>query len=316
MAPKPEPAVATQSSIVTSGCVPQLSAGLAAAFLEAWEKSEAHRYGFTQEDYVAVLSEVGSKCLSADCADAERIHFCRSLRHGELALARACAAGLDRAWDEFLTRYREKLYNAARSIAKDDTTGRELADSLYADLFGTTVRDGTRISKLNCYTGRGSLEGWLRTVLAQEFVNRYRTTKRNVSFEEKTENGLQVAAPVSVPNRADTTLVDVAVDGSLAALSSEKRLLLSAYYLDGRTLAEIGRMLGVHESTISRKIEKAVSELRCDIVKRLVNSGMDRRQASEAMDDVDVRDLAIDVRQRLAQDSPTKSFLNKETQRS
>ena len=43
-----------------------------------------------------------------------------------------------------------------------------VADSLYGDLYGTTTRDGQRISKLASYTGRGSLEGWLRTVVTAE----------------------------------------------------------------------------------------------------------------------------------------------------
>ena len=72
-----------------------------------------------------------------------------------------------------MARYREKLYDIAGYIAKESSAARELADSLYADLYGTTTRDGQRISKLASYTGRGSLEGWLRTVMAQEFVNRY-----------------------------------------------------------------------------------------------------------------------------------------------
>ena len=81
-----------------------------------------------------------------------------------------------------------------RYIAKESSAARELADSLYADLYGTTTRDGQRISKLASYTGRGSLEGWLRTVMAQEFVNRFRRQRRLVSLDEESEDGAQFAA--------------------------------------------------------------------------------------------------------------------------
>src|SRR5262249_62106014 len=117
----------------------------------------------------------------------------------ELALARACAAGENSAWEIFLTKYREKLYLSALRIAREDTAARELADTLYADLYGTTTRDGRRVSKLASYTGRGSLEGWLRTVLAQEYVNRYRKTKRLVSLDEESEEGVQFQAPDPEP---------------------------------------------------------------------------------------------------------------------
>ena len=78
-------------------------------------------------------------------------------------------------------------------------TAAELADSLFADLYGVNARDGVRNSKLVFYTGRGSLEGWLRTVMAQEFINRYRKQKRTVSLEEQTEEGVQFAAAVPEP---------------------------------------------------------------------------------------------------------------------
>ena len=87
-------------------------------------------------------------------------------------------------------------------------------------------------------------------------------------------------------------------------------MVLSAYYLDGRTLAEIARMLGVHESTISRKIDKLAKSLRKQIVAALGRRGMSRRQAEEALE-VDVRDLQLDIRRSLAQESSAPAFSEK-----
>jgi RNA polymerase sigma-70 factor (ECF subfamily) len=83
--------------------------------------------------------------------------------------------------------------------------------------------------------------------------------------------------------------------------------VLAAYYLDGRTLAEIARMLGVHESTISRKIDKLAKLLRKQILAGLVRQGMSRRQGEEAME-VDVRDVSLNLRARLVQDRATPTF--------
>ena len=100
-----------------------------------------------------------------------------------LVLARACAAGNDRAWEIFLNRYRATLYESAYKIAKEESAARGLADSLYADLYGVNEKGRQRASKLLYYQGRGSLQGWLRTVVAQEYVNRYRSTKREISLD-------------------------------------------------------------------------------------------------------------------------------------
>ncbi len=87
-------------------------------------------------------------------------------------------------------------------------------------------------------------------------------------------------------------------------------MVLAAYYLDGRTLAEIARMLGVHESTISRKVDKLAKSLRKKILAGMMQQGMSRRQAEEALE-VDVRDLQVDIRRSLAQDSPAAAFSEK-----
>ena len=226
-------------------------------------------------------------------------------------MARACAAGYDHAWEVFLTRYREKLYDIATYIAKEASAARELADSLYADLYGTVLRDGKRVSKLASYTGRGSLEGWLRTVLAQEFINRYRKTKRLVSLEEESDEGAQFCAPKAEPVAVTDPRLELATDEALAFLEGEDRFVLSAYYLDQRTLAEIAGMLRVHESTISRKLDKLVKALRKQILAGMVRRGMSRRQAEEALQ-VDVRDLRVDLRQKLAaQETAPAAFSEK-----
>lgn len=86
--------------------------------------------------------------------------------------------------------------------------------------------------------------------------------------------------------------------------------MLSYYFLDNLTLARIASVLGVHESTVSRRLEKVVKTLRKDIVFRLTRKGMSRRQAEEALE-TDVREITADLRAELAQDSPPAAFPNK-----
>ena len=272
--------------------------------------SGCEKIGLTREAFIEILCEVGTKHATPATSETEIRSFFLSLRVEELALARACAAGVNAAWEIFLTRFREKLYLSALRIAREDSAARELADTLYADLYGTNTRDGQRVSKLSSYTGRGSLEGWLRTVLSQEYVNRYRRTKRLVSLDEESEEGVQFRAPDPEPVPAADQRLAQATDEALAFLSGEDRTILSAYYLDGRTLSEIARMLGVHESTISRKIDKLAKSLRKQIVAALVRRGMSRRQAEEALE-VDVRDLQLDIRRSLTQDSSPTAFSEK-----
>jgi RNA polymerase sigma-70 factor (ECF subfamily) len=268
-----------------------------------FEKSGGERYGLTLQAFGVVLEQVAVKYVP-QASQQQKLEFWRDLKLEELALARACAAGHDAAWQAFLTRFREKLYDIARGITKEDSSARDLADSLYADLYGTSEKEGRRVSRLNFYMGRGSLEGWLRTVLAQEFVNRYRKTKRLVSLEEQAEEGVQFsAAPSSSPVSPLDSRLGAALDEALGLLSGEDRLVLASYYLDDRTLTEIGRMVGVHESTISRRLEKLLKGLRKQVLAGLVSRGMNRVQAEESLE-ADVRYLQVDVTRKLQENRP------------
>jgi RNA polymerase sigma-70 factor (ECF subfamily) len=255
-----------------------------------YAESEAAAYGISTSEFAGYLTEVWPNCPPEP-----------TLRVKDLALARACARGNEKAWDYFLTCYREKLYLAAEALTRDEAKGRELADWLYAELYGTRVaEDGRRMSKLESFQGRGSLEGWLKTILAQEFVNRYRHQRKLVAFDDALEVPSQ--GDTADPNLAEQQrALAAATDGALAALGEEERFMLAAYYLDERTLAEVGRMLGAHESTVSRRLEKITARLRKDIIARLCKTGIAKRAAEEMLE-LDVRDLGVNVREKLAQE--------------
>src|SRR6266853_3636446 len=267
-----------------------------------YERSCAALYGISTERFAEILDEILRKnFLHNPSVSPERTaDFHAGLHLEDLALARACAAGNERAWTDFISRYRQKLHRMALHITRSGTHAEELADSLFADLYGISLREGVRVSKLISYTGRGSLEGWLRTVMAQEFINRYRKQKRTVSLEEQTEEGVQFVAAAE-PARASDHIADqrleTATDEALAELSSEDRFTLASYYLDGRTLAEIARTLGLHESSVSRRLDRLATGLRKRILAGLRLQGMSHAQAAEALE-TDVRDLRLDLRSR------------------
>jgi RNA polymerase sigma-70 factor (ECF subfamily) len=131
-----------------------------------------------------------------------------------------------------------------------------------------------------------------------------------VSLDEETEEGGQFAAATPEEAVPANPMLERATDEALRALNSQDRFVLASYFLDGRTLAEIARALSVHESTISRKVEKLTKNLRKQIQKNLVRHGMNRRQAEEALS-TNVQDLTLDLRASLAQDSAAAAFSEK-----
>jgi RNA polymerase sigma-70 factor, ECF subfamily len=297
MLPEPEPPAE----------VPALGSAVCQAIAERYRESGAEHFGIGRERFQEIVASVVIR-YAADANEKEQLELVATLRLAELALARGCSAGNEAAWEAFLSRFRAPLYEAAYRIAKDEATGRELADGLYADLYGVPNAKGFRAAKLDYYMGRGSLEGWLRTVLSQQNVNRFRAQSKEVSLDEQIEAGISFADRAVVSAEPPDDRLATALIESLAALGAEERFLLASYYLDQRTLADIGRQLHVHESTISRKLERLTGELQKRVRQRLRATGVDARRCEELLHDFDVRDLNVDVAANVRQEMPLRAF--------
>ena len=147
--------------------------------------------------------------------------------------------------------YRPVLYRAADAL--DPSGGaRELADSIYADLYSKSL--------FRYFQGRSSLATWLRAVLSQRYVDRLRAQRRfqPLPDEERAPEscGLQDAAPN--PERShDLHLMQQTLGRAIADLDPKDRLRLACYYAQGLTLAETGRVLKEHEATVSRQLADA-----------------------------------------------------------
>jgi RNA polymerase sigma-70 factor, ECF subfamily len=272
-----------------------------------YAESGAERYAMDADVFEQHVTAVVQRYAAQEPAN-EQIALVKSLHIEELVLARACSAGSDAAWDAFMARYRAELYRAAFHIARDEATGREIADGVYAELYGLPNREGRRISKFDYYMGRGSLGGWLRTVMAQKHIDRCRSGARDVSLEEQMEQGVAFASADAPENPADAEPVSAAVAGALGACTADERFLLAAYFLDGCTLAQIGRQNGVHESTISRKLDRLTANIRKRVRKRLLGTGMSPSRCDELLAQLDVRDLNVNVAASLRQEKGIGTF--------
>src|SRR5262245_52146473 len=201
----------------------------------------------------------------------------------DLELARLCADGDERAWERFVREYRPLLYRAADAL--DHTQGaREIADSLYADLFGIRMSDGQRQSLFRYYQGRSSLATWLRAVLAQRYVDRVRVL-RKLELESLPPDEAAVHTADPDPERARyVELVRRALRRAVDSLTARDRLRLGCYYVQELTLAETGRLMNESEATSSRRLARSRGALRRDIERQLRDeAGLSDRQIAECL---------------------------------
>jgi RNA polymerase sigma-70 factor, ECF subfamily len=270
------------------------------AIEDLYSNSGARNYAIPPAAFHEIIDAVLLR-YAANLTEPESAQLLQSLHVEELILARACSSGNDLAWHEFIVRFRAPLYATAFRLTHNDASARELADGLSAELYGIPNAQGRRISRLDYYMGRGSLEGWLRTVLARQHIDRCRARSKEVSLEEQVEQGVSFAASPHAETPTTDSRLTAAIAQTLAELGNEDRFLLASYFLDQRTLADIGRQTGVHESTISRKLDKLTSTLRKRVKNRLQAAGIESRRCNELLQDLDVRDIDVNVTANLKQ---------------
>jgi RNA polymerase sigma-70 factor, ECF subfamily len=233
--------------------------------------ANASRWAVSETRFAAALETSAAKAFGSAHPTAREVEkYLASLHLEDLALACACAEGNEAAWDHFVAAHRPVLYRSADALAPGGAA-RDIADSLYADLYGLRERDGARQSLLRYFHGRSSLATWLRAVLAQRFVDRVRTDRRLEPLPETDDAAAPVfTAPALDPDRSRyVALLCAALTAAIARLPDRERLRLSLYYAQQLTLAQAGRILNESEATASRQLARTRRALRDDVEREL-----------------------------------------------
>jgi RNA polymerase sigma factor (sigma-70 family) len=256
-----------------------------------YDQSQAARWGLPADVLRAALEASAGHAFAGRHPTPQDVdRYVASLHLDDLALASACAAGQEAAWDHFVREHRPGLYRAADAI--DPTGGaRDLADALYADLFGLREREGVRQSLFRYFHGRSSLSTWLRAVLAQRHIDRLRAGRRldplpdddTPLVGQASGGATSSGAPDLDPERPRyVEAMSRALAAAIAALAPRDRLRLQSYYAQDLTLAAIGRLLGEHEATVSRHLARTRRAIREAVEHRLRHEhGLNDRAMAE-----------------------------------
>ncbi len=222
-----------------------------------------------------------------DISQGEISKFINELQADDLCLIVACERGDEKAWSELVERFTPAVRSAARSASSNEDAAEDLAQSIWAELYGLRARnDGKPAGKLAYYSGRGSLAGWLRAVVAQLAVDTFRKQSKLVQTDEDADidrlahevrvgEGQPALARIQNPedslsNRFARTEMQQALSRSVQELNAEDRLLVKLYYFDNLRLREAGAVLGVHEATASRRLTRIQTDLRKRVSEILV----------------------------------------------
>jgi RNA polymerase sigma-70 factor len=267
-------------------------------------RENAPNFGVSADQLKDSLCRTVSRFVQTNAAEKPSIEeikdFLRQIQADDLFLALACASGNERAWWEFDQQHRAYLERVARHLARTEIDAQEVVDSVYVELYGTRVVDGERVSKFATYSGRGSLRGWLRTVIWHSLVDLHRASHEEVSLDEMTETigeGHAHSNFAEMKLGGENEMIDhlardryrkatlSAIENAFANLDDHEKLLLLYYHVENLKLREIARMVEnpvsplrgwfqrksanretnpesrIHESTIMRWLEKSYAKV-------------------------------------------------------
>jgi RNA polymerase sigma-70 factor len=273
-----------------------------------YQRARADRWPASEQAFAQLLHLAAERAFPDDLTNTPRLERALgALQLEDLALACACAEGVNQAWDHFVREHRPVLYRAADAI--DPSGGaREIADSLYGELFGLGIRDGERQSLFRYYHGRSSLATWLRAVLSQRYVDRLRQTRRLDALpDEEGPDAPRSAPPPDPSSHLHVEILRRVLAAAVAAQPARDRLRLRSYYSHEMTLAQIGKVLGEHEATASRHLARTRKAIRQHVETALRDAeGWSEAEITECFASVVEDPGPLDLADLLGSDSSRK----------
>jgi len=173
----------------------------------------------------------------------------------DLFLACACTLGVPGAVEAFMVRFERDVRMAAARVDSSPAFCDEVKQTLAETLF--VAADKPRIAQ---FSGRGPLAAWVG-IAARRIAGRLRRNNRSPQTLDEEVLALEAIEVEDDPGmlylkQRYGSEVRAALVAAFAALGARDRTILRLNLVDKLSLEEIGRIIGVSQSTVSRQAER------------------------------------------------------------
>jgi RNA polymerase sigma factor (sigma-70 family) len=177
----------------------------------------------------------------------------------------AARTGDRSAFGRLVTRYGSVVTSISLSTVRDVATSEEVAQ----DVFFRAWRD------LASLRNPASFLPWLRQLARHRALDAARRARRPdarpAAFDDATL--VAVVDPQATPD--DALIQDEranAVSAALDALPADAREVLTLFYREGRSVAQVARLLELREDTVKKRLSRARAALRDDVLARFAEA--------------------------------------------
>ncbi len=153
-----------------------------------------------------------------------------------------CKKGKGRYQEELYRMLAPKMYGLCLKYANDRDDAKDIMQDAFIKVF----------QKIEQYSTKGSFEGWVRRIMINTALEKYRSQVTIYSLDER--------MPVSDEGVNSTVIEDLSAEDLLniiRELTPKYRMVFNLYAIEGYNHKEIGEMLGISEGTSKSNLSRA-----------------------------------------------------------
>jgi RNA polymerase sigma-70 factor (ECF subfamily) len=193
-------------------------------------------------------------------------------RAEDVTLARRAALGDERAFDQIMRRYNQRLFRLAVSVAGESSEAEDILQESYVRAF----------YRLGTFSGDGELGAWLARIVRNEAIDRLRTRgsrRRHIALETDLyadEDTVGIAgmaraeevdfSPEIAVERAD---VERILEEAIGVLPVQFRTVFMLREVEGLSVEETATYLGIPPATVKTRDHRARTLLRAHLSKKM-----------------------------------------------
>jgi RNA polymerase sigma factor (sigma-70 family) len=178
-------------------------------------------------------------------------------------IIRGCVAGKSEAQGALYKKYSGKLFGISLRYTKDHSAAEDVLHEGFIKIF----------NNISGYKGTGSFEGWMRRIVINTALERFRKQFQLYSISDVSEHEDSFKYNHILTDIAAKDLLDLIQD-----LPTAYKMVFNLYAIDGYTHKEIGEILNISEGTSKSNLSRARKILQSKIEDRFIISEDEQRK--------------------------------------
>ena len=180
---------------------------------------------------------------------ADRSETIENILHG-------CRKGRKKAQEALFRLYADKMFGVCKYYTRDNSEAEDVLHDGFIKVF----------DKIAKYRGDGSLEGWIRRVIVNTALERFRKHSRMFSLSELDEGIADEVGFTAEGHLSSEELLEIIME-----LTPKYRLVFNLYAIEGYSHREISEQLGISEGTSKSNLARARTILQKKVGERFGN---------------------------------------------